>query len=371
MLSLVPSVVHPLLVFDPSAARERLDRLWNLKGQFGTERGTTRIFLDELVSDRLQLLSGMQVLRDELQFAPDPATSDREEARADLSLPSVVTTLAFTNCGDRIHQGEVDRYVQVVGQRFATLSEIGTLKPEAFRPTGGGTDDGATLAHVTWAHVLDEPLRERVYDGNAKSYVLCGFDLKAHIGRLDDEGGEVHFGKTRESSWREPRAACGAVVGALLKFDANNDVHRRIRKDLGEASFAFLTEKGVRSKEGIDITPVVAAAIVAVQGMLDTARALHREMDERGVAHLTASLTVNRSNMPDTMIYLARATVFGGEMKVQGLGVDARKFGGHLVSYKADRRLHLTYDGHEGSSFAIEQDLYDVRQSVLPGDIFV
>src|SRR3954454_3478366 len=107
-------------MFDPSAARERIARLWNLKAQFGTERGTNRIFLDEMVSDRLQLLAGLQILRDELQFAPAPAIDDREQCRADLSLPSVVTTLAFTTCGDRIHQGEVDRYVQVVASRFAT-----------------------------------------------------------------------------------------------------------------------------------------------------------------------------------------------------------------------------------------------------------
>ena len=145
-------------MFDPSAARDRLARLWTLQGQFGVERGTNRVFLDEIVSDRLQLFAGLQVLRDELQFAPSPAVEDRGACQADLRLPSVVTTLAFTNCGDRIHQGEVDRYVQVVALRFATFSELGVLKPEAFRPTGGGTDDGATLAHVTWAHVLDEPL---------------------------------------------------------------------------------------------------------------------------------------------------------------------------------------------------------------------
>ena len=125
------------------------------------------------------------------------------------------------------------------------------------------------------------------------------------------------------------------------------------------------------TKGGIDLTPVVAAAIVAVQGMTDTANALRREMDKRGVAHLTASLTVNRPAMPDTMIYLARATVFGGELTRQGFGVDARKFHGELVVRKADRRLHLSYDGQEGPHFAIEKEAYDVRQSVLPGDIFV
>jgi hypothetical protein len=364
-------VLNSVAMFDPNAARERLARLWKLKAQFGTERGTNRIFLDEMVSDRLQLVAGLQILRDELQFAPFPAVDDREQCRADLSLPSVVTTLAFTNCGDRIHQSEVDRYVQVVASRFATLSELGTLKPEAFRPTGGGTDDGATLAHVTWAHVLDEPLRARVYGGNTQSFVACGFDLKAHIGRLDTEDGDVLFGRTQESPWREPRAACGAIVGAIAQYDEKNDVHRRIRNDLGEANFALLAGDGIRSDEGVDITAAVGAAIVAVQGMLDTARALQHEMDERGVAHLTASLTVNRSAMPDTMIYLARATVFGGELTRQGFGVDARKFTGALVRYKADRRLHLRYDGQDGGSFPMESDIYNVRQSILPGDIFV
>jgi hypothetical protein len=281
-----------------------------------------------------------------------------------------VTTLAFTNCGDRIHQGEVDRYVQVVGSRFATLSEIGTLKPEAFRPTGGGTDDGATLAHVTWAHVLDGPLRDRIYKGNAQSFVMAGFDLKAHVGRLDTEDGNVRFGTTQESSYREARGACGAVVGALAGYNEKNDVHRRIRGDLGEKNFELLSTKGVKTKDGVDITAVVGAAIVAVQGMMETAQALKSEMDERGVAHLTASLTVNRSGMPDTMIYLARATVFGGELRRQGFGVDAAKYSGELVSHKADRRLHMTYDGRKGSAFDIDNESYSVRKSILPGDIF-
>jgi hypothetical protein len=42
-----------------------------------------------------------------------------------------------------------------------------------------------------------------------------------------------------------------------------------------------------------------------------------------------------------------------------------------MVDHKADRRLHLAYDGQSGRDFAIQKDLYDVRQSVLPGDLFV
>lgn len=362
------------MTFDPSAAHTRLSRLWKLQGNFGVERGNNRVFLDEIVSDRMQLVSGLQVLRDELQFASPPATLDREACAADVSYPSVVTTLAYTNCGDRIHHGELEHYQRIVASRFATISEVGTLKPEAFHPTGGGTDDGATLAHVTWAHALDETLRKRVYDGNAQSFVLCAFDLKTHVGRDNYEGdlGVDIFGTTRESRWREPRAACGAIVGALSTFDKNNGVHARIRKNLGEENFAFLAKggPGVETRSGVNITSVVAAGIVAVQGMLETAQALTREMDIRGLAHLTASITVNRPGMPDTLIYLSRATVFDGELSCQGFGLDAKKWSGHMIDYNNERRLKLSYDGLSETDFSIATESYDVRQSYLPGDIF-
>lgn len=350
--------------FDRSAAASRLERLWNLKAQFGSERGANRVFLDEMVSDRFQLTSGLQVLRDELQFAVPPASSDREQCAADFSQPTVLTTLAFTNCGDRIHHGEIEQYQQVVASRFATLSEIGTLKPEGFHPTGGGTDDGATLAHVTWAHALDEPLQKRLYEGNRQSFVLCAFDLKTHVGRLDEGDGTVSFGKTRESAWREPRAACGAIVGALAAFNEGNGVHVRIRRVLGEANYELLAKKGIKSKEGVDITAVVAAAIVAVKGMQDTAHALTHEMDKRGLAHLTASTVVNRSAMRDTMIYYARATVFDGEITMQGLGTDASKYAGDLVEYRGEKRLHLSYAGVDGTKLPIEKSTYAVQKSV-------
>lgn len=352
-------------MFDPSAARVRLARLWSLEAHFGMELGTTRVLLDEIVSDRLQLVGGLQVLRDELQFAIPPGASDREACSADFSQPSVVTTLAYTNCGDRILHGEMERYQRVVASRFATVSEIGTLKPEAFHPTGGGTDDGATLAHVTWAHALDFPLMKRIYEGNAQSFVMCAFDLKTHVGRGLEEG---VYGKTRESAWRDPRAACGAVVGTLSSYDEKNDVHRRIRGDLGEQSYALLSKQGVKTDDGVNITAVVAAAIVAIQGMFETARALRTEMDERGLAHLTASLTVNRPGMPDATIYLARATVFDGELATQGFGVDAGKYTGAMVEHRGERRLRLAYEGATGTGFPVTRQPYEVRKGPIPPD---
>lgn len=354
-------------MFDPSAARTRLERLWKLRASFGIESGNNRIFLDEFVSDRMQLISGLQVLRDELQFAIPPAVQDRDQCAADFTQPSVVTTLAYTNCGDRIHHDETENYQRVVGSRFATVTEIGRLKPEAFHPTGGGTDDGATLAHVTWAHALDENLRSRIYEGNAKSFVLCAFDLKTHVGRDLEED---RYGFTKESKWRESRAACGAVVGTLSKFDPENNVHQRIRGDLGEANFELLSKKKIMTTDNIDITAVVAAAIVCVQGMLETARALQTEMDARGFAHLTASITVNRPGMPDTGIYLARATVFDGELRVQGFGTDASKYGGSMIMHRGEHRLRLTYDGVADGEFAMGTSSYKVRQAVVPSDIF-
>jgi len=346
--------------FDGAAAQRRIDRFWQLSASFGMERNAYHNYLNEIVSDRYALVNGLQLLRDELQFAASSPT-DMRACGADLSLPSVVTTLAYTNCGDRIHQGEATkRYRDVVASRFATLSEIGELKLEAFFPAGGGTDNGATLAHVTVAHQLDEPLRRRLYDGNPQSMVLVAIDLKTHVGLLE-EGGRRIYGKTRESPWREPRAACGAIAGALHHYHPHNLIHRRIRHDLGEQNFHYLSTHNVFTDDGIDITLAVAAAIVAIKGIQDTAMALTQELDERGMAHLTASTTVNRPSRDDLVIYLARATVFGGRVKLQTLGTQANRYGGRLVGYAGEQRLQLLYEGQDGNTLPIEEIPYQVQ----------
>jgi hypothetical protein len=360
----------PAVTFDPTTASRRIDRLWNLGAQFGRERDAVDVFLNELVSDRYALVRGLTLLRDELQLAGARGATgaDIEACGADFSLPSVVTTIANTNCGDRIHQGEATTtYRQVVASRFATLSELGELKLESFSPTGGGTDDAATLAHVTVGHQLDEPLREVIYAGNRQSCVLVGIDLMTHVGRLD-EGGATTFGEGRESPWREPRAACGAIVGALRAYNPENGVHRRLRRDLSEDNFALLMKKGLRTDEGIDITSVVAASIVAVQGMRSVLEALTKELDERGIGHVTASLTVNRVGRHDTVIYLGRGTTFGGELRYQGVGTRAARYTGRLVEHEADRRLQLEYDGLDGAKRPINRARYAPRPTghVLP-----
>ena len=351
--------------FDPSAARERIEKFWSLNAEFGLEHNAYRVYLNEIISDRYVLVNGLQLLRDELQLAGQRDVGDDVIAcGADLTLPSVMTTLAHTNCGDRIHQGEATTsYEQVVASRFACMSEIGEHKLEAFSPTGGGTDDGHTLAHVTVAHALDEPIRKRLYEGNAQSYLLVNIDLKTHVGRLEDDRGRLIMGRTQESKWREPRTACGAVVGTVKHYNPDNGVHRRIRGDLGEANFELLSKHGVLSRDGVDITAAVASSIVAIQGMLNTAKALETELDERGVGHLTASMTVNRPHMDDTIVYLARATVFNGETRVQGFGTDASRYSGRTVEHRGDKRLLLLYDRLDSGEHMIRTNTYEPRQS--------
>ena len=350
------------LTFDAESAQKRIDQFWQLPASFGMERNAYHNYLNEIVSDRYALINGLQLLRDELQFAASSKT-DMRICGADLSLPSVVTTLAYTNCGDRIHQGEVTkRYRDVVASRFATLSEIGELKLEAFFPAGGGTDNGATLAHVTVAHQMDEPLRRRLYEGNPESMVLVATDLKTHVGRLE-EGEKRIYGKTRESPWREPRHACGAIVGALSDYHPHNMIHRRIRDDLGEKNFQFLSTRKIMTEKGVDITMAVAAAIVAIRGIRNTAMAMTQEIDERGIAHLTASTTVNRPSRDDLVIYLARATVFNGKVRIQSMGTKAELYSGKLIGYAGERRLQLTYGDLDGESLPVEEIPYQIQYS--------
>jgi hypothetical protein len=347
--------------FDPSAAALRLSRLWKLEAEFGIEGSAYACYLNEIVSDRYTLVNGMQLLRDELQLADESTESDVVACGADMSVPTVITTVAHTNCGDRIHQGEATTaYERTVAQRFGSLSEIGELKLESFSPTGGGTDDGATLAHVTVAHQLDEPIRRRLYSGNAQSFVVVAIDLKTHVGRHEEHGHVLAYGRTKESPFRQDRNACGAIVGTLAHYNENNAVHRRLRADLGEDNFQLLSTQGIKTDQGMDITSVVAAAIVAIQGMLNTAKALTTELDERGVGHLTASITVNRTSADDPVIYLARSTVFGGKVMTQGLGTDALKYSGKMVDSNGLTRLVLTYDGTEADAYPVTSYDYEL-----------
>jgi len=351
-------------VFDDSIARKRHDWMWQQPAFFGKERSAFHAFLHELVRDRYAIVRGLQLIRDELQIALVP-THPLGVCASDLSLPSVMTTLAHTHCGDRIHQNEAKRsYEQIVASRFAFLSENGLAKLESFTPAGGGVDDAATLAHVTTAHQIDPVLRDLLYEGNPQSFVLVNVDLQGHVGRHEADG-KVSFGTTCESPWREPRAACGAVVGALHHFHAKNAVHRRIRSQLGIENYELLAERGVRGDGGLDLTAMVAAAILVIRGMEQTLTAFASELDVRGLSHLTASLTVNRVSMEDTILYLARGTTFGGELRVQGFGTDASKYGGRLVEHNGDRRAVLTYDGVEGASFPLRTTPYEVRRGEL------
>ena len=185
-----------------------------------------------------------------------------------------------------------------------------------------------------------------------------------------DENGQAHtYGKTRESPWRQPRSACGAIVGTLASYNADNAVHRRIRADLGEANFEYLSKNKVMTTDGkTEITAAIAAAIVAIQGLLNTAKALTTELDERGVGHVTASITVNMMSTHDPVIYLARATVYGGTLTIQGLGTDAKKYSGVMENHGDSTRLQLTYDRLDPNEIPLAKTAYKVIEKSFAHD---
>lgn len=97
-----------------------------------------------------------------------------------------------------------------------------------------------------------------MYEGNKSSYVLVNIDLMTHVGcDLSDSG--IQFGTGSESGFREPRSACGAIIGilsclfviftnvknkaTLTRYSDNNVVHNRIRRNLGEKNYEILKQK--------------------------------------------------------------------------------------------------------------------------------
>ena len=71
---------------------------------------------------------------------------------------------------------------------------------------------------------------------------------------------------------------------------------------------------------------------------------------QRGVAHLTATLTVNRVSMPDPMINLGRATVFQKEITFAGFGLDAKKCG--RIQRKEERGREIERERERATKIA-------------------
>mmetsp|Transcript_27726 Transcript_27726/g.65843 ORF Transcript_27726/g.65843 Transcript_27726/m.65843 type:complete len:513 (+) Transcript_27726:65-1603(+) len=361
-----------ILQFDASIATDRVKKVWKHDARFGMEDEPYHIYFEEIISDRFALTKGLQLIRDELLLAfnrpnhrnedQNLKISDVQECAADLSIPSVLSTCAYTVCGDRICQSSSLRdYNCAVAGRFASLTERGEPKPELFFATGGGTDSGPTLAHVTVAHSIDPVIKKQIYNNNAKSFLLVNIDICTHCGHLDIgkngvgtlngkkySGVGAIYGQAQESVFRDPRTACGAIVGMLTNFNLQNPVHVRLRNDLGEANYQFLSKNDVPADDGSPCRFLIAAAIIAIQGMRNTLEALGPggELDERGVGHMTAQVQINNGDNNECILYCARGTVFNGEMRVQGLGVDASRYSAKMVTMKdGKKRVKVLYDG--------------------------
>jgi len=354
-----------------------------------------RVYFEEVISDRFVLIKGFQLIRDELMLAfnspqstaPNSLNvSDVLECAADLALPSVLSTCGYTVCGDRICQSNALRiYNTAVAGRFASFTEAGDPKPELFFATGGGTDSGPTLAHVTVAHSIDPAIRDQLYSRNPHSFVLVNIDICTHCGHTDMVPGEVRafagkdytncgvvYGLAQESVFRDPRPTCGAIVGMLTKFNLKNGVHVRLRQDLGEDNYNFLTSTEVLADDGSPINFLIAAAIISIQGMRNTLEALGPggELDERGVGHMTAQVQLNNGDNNECLLYCARGTAFNGVIKTQGLGTDASRYSGvMLLNPDGKKHIQLLYDGMGPEEHPIQTRTYAVKSSGLFPDI--
>eukprot|EP00288_Rhodomonas_lens_P017714 CAMPEP_0177711336 /NCGR_PEP_ID=MMETSP0484_2-20121128/11807_1 /TAXON_ID=354590 /ORGANISM="Rhodomonas lens, Strain RHODO" /LENGTH=522 /DNA_ID=CAMNT_0019223063 /DNA_START=126 /DNA_END=1695 /DNA_ORIENTATION=+ len=342
--------------------------MWALPAEFGKEQDPSDVFLS-IIANRYALVKGTQLIRDELMLSfNDPSYQHEEnwatlgeeatECGADLSLPSVLTTCGYTMCGDRICQSQaLRRYQAMVAGRFGSMTEGGEVKPELFFATGGGTDSGPTLAHVTVGHALDPAIRRKLYAGNRESVFLVNIDVCTHCGHLDIgedscadfqgknyEGVTAIYGLAQESMFRDPRPCCGAIVGMLTNFNLANPVHVRLRTDLGEENWNFLSKNDVLADDGTPVRFLIAAAIIAIQGMRNTLDACGPggELDSRGIGHMTAQVQVNNLENKETILYCARATVYNGEIREQGLGTDARLYEAMMMK---DGNVKFSYDG--------------------------
>jgi len=364
------------------AVNTRVENMWALPAEFGKEQDPSDVFLS-IIANRYALVKGTQLIRDELMLSfNDPSYQHEEnwatlgeeatECGADLSLPSVLTTCGYTMCGDRICQSNsLRRYQSMVAGRFGSITEGGEMKPELFFATGGGTDSGPTLAHVTVGHAVDAAIKYKLYNTNQDSSFLVNIDVCTHCGHLDIgennsaefagktyDGVGVIYGLAQESVFRDPRPACGAIVGMLTNFNLQNPVHVRLRNDLGEANYQFLSKNDVPADDGSPCRFLIAAAIIAIQGMRNTLEALGPggELDERGVGHMTAQVQINNRENCETNLYCARATVSNGVITEQGLGTDATKYTAKMVTVRGVRRVFFEYDGT--TEYPIQKRLY-------------
>eukprot|EP00961_Rhodomonas_salina_P292898 3933303-Rhodomonas_salina.1 len=301
--------------------------MWALPANFGHEQDPGQVFLS-IIANRYALTKGTQLIRDELMLSCNTPAYQREdtwaalgedatECGADMNLPSVLTTCGYTMCGDRICQSQaLRRYQSMVAGRFGSMTEGGEVKPELFFATGGGTDSGPTLAHVTVGHALDPAIKKKLYNGNPESCVLVNIDVCTHCGHLDIgednaaqfqgknyEGVSTIYGLAQESMFRDPRPCCGAIVGMLTNFNLGNPVHVRLRNDLGEANWNYLSKNDVLADDGSPVRFLIAAAIIAIQGMRNTIDALGPggELDSRGIGHMTAQVQVNNLENKETI----------------------------------------------------------------------
>lgn len=345
--------------FDTSYVQERLDLMWQQEMFFGRERNPRHVYTEKIGTDRWILMGTFRRVDNPFGFQPEPVGINLRDQ------PIVIPTVAHAMCVDRCLQGQsAQLYKESVGAFFAFKEASGIPQIERNFTLGGGAEEGAVLAHVTAGHSLAGIINRLQDGGHPQSFFLHGIDIQTHVGLTVDSSSDRRYGVVHEYHGLGERPACGAIVGMLRSYDPRNRVHLRLRADLGEHNYRFLSQEGVHTLDGIDITYVVAAAIIAVQGLENTLHALPQELHPRALAHLTASVVVNETASDGHIIYLCRATGFNGTSTQQGFGTDASQYSGSLVKHHDDKaRLELTYNGSRQGAFPVARRTYIIRQA--------
>ncbi len=356
------NLVQCVTSFNPSYAQERLDLMWQQEMLFGRERNPRHVYTEKIGKDRWVLMGAFRRADNPFAFQPEPVGVNLRQQ------PIVVPTVAHAMCVDRCIQGQsAELYRQSIGAFFGFKEASGLPQIERNFTLGGGAEEGGVLAHVTAGHSLAGIINRLQDGGHPQSFFLHGIDIQTHVGLTIDSSSTRRYGVVHEYHGLGERPACGAIVGMLRHYNDKNRVHKRLRTDLGEDNYRLLSTEGVKTSEGIEITYVVAAAIIAVQGLQHTLDALPQELHQRALAHLTASVIVNETASDGLIIYLGRATGFNGVLRHQGFGTDASQYSGSLVKHHDDKpRLELTYNRWRQGQFPVDSIIYTVGQAHKP-----
>lgn len=245
--------------FNPTLVQSRVDEMWLRDSVFGEEKSPLEFYVGELLTDRRRITRGLQLLQDELDLPRSSSGLAESTNIADLSIPSVLSSLCKLECTEETAAAGPATYLysSAVGTRCASMTEEGCIEYEVHKCPGGGLDRATRWTRsLVSASRMSGSVRRRIYNGNPLSFLVYNIDVTTHCGRLElgakdtvkDRGRTYRkipawYGKSKQENGKSIDA-CGVIVSCLNRYDASDSAHVHIRSTLGEENFNFLTSRG-------------------------------------------------------------------------------------------------------------------------------